>query len=236
MSRSEGFPSLPSAWWPKSLARSARGRLSFGAHRPPRAGWQAGLWKGFLALRLYLPAPRLLPAAASVLKPPRSRRPLSLRPRRLCRRGERAGRATAGQLASPQALLSASLPCLPEPPRQSQAPPAQSPASPALPGPRGPPGGLCWMAADLRGAGLGSHSAHILHSRLRPDEAACHSRANLGEHECAKTCHLWKAAGQSHLNSVLCRRSRQAEACLVYRMKASHCGSILPEPGIQTSC
>lgn len=92
------------------------------------------------------------------------------------------------------------------------------------------------MAADLRGAGLGSHSAHILHSRLRPDEAACHSRANLGEHECAKTCHLWKAAGQSHLNSVLCRWSRQAEACLVYRMKASHCGSILPEPGIQTSC
>lgn len=104
---------------------------------------------------------------------------------------------------------------------------------PALPcpGPEGPPE-VCAGLQLISGA---RGWAHVLCSRLRPEEAVCRLRANLGEPECAERCYLGKAAGTSHLNSFLCHRSHQAEACLVYRMKVSHCVHILPEPSIKTN-
>lgn len=113
--------------------------------------------------------------------------------------------------------------------------PAQRPSSPSQSSPEGPPEGLCWPAADFRGAGLRSQGAHVLHSWLRPDEAVRCVRANLGKQEGAKTRYLWKAGGKIHLNSPYCHRRHQAEACLVYRMKVSHCVNVLPEAGIKMS-
>lgn len=75
----------------------------------------------------------------------------------------------------------------------------------------------------------------MVRSQLRPDEAVRRLRANLGEQERAKTRYLQKAGGKIHLNSFHCHQCHQAEACLVYRMKVSHCVNVLPEAGIKMS-
>lgn len=100
---------------------------------PPSIKRQGGGWTGFLALRLQLPTPLLLPAAASLLEKPVSSVPLP-RWQRACGQGEKVlDKKEQGKLPPPCLAASEAPAAKPA----SSCPGSDPPALPC-PGPEGP--------------------------------------------------------------------------------------------------